>query len=108
MPVTSEALLPRKTGSLARLAENFRDTVSRFVPSAEARCRLWATFLSGPVAQATYAGRLDEARSAAQRLVNGAADESGFVWLIGAGPGAGGSADIARPAPATGGRCHRP
>ena len=83
-----EAMLPRETGALARLAESFRDTVTSFVPSPEARRRLWAAFFSGPVAHATYAGRTDEARAAAQRLVNGAADEAGFVWLIGAGPGA--------------------
>lgn len=83
-----EGMLPRETGALARLAESFRDTVARFVPSAEGRRRLWAAFFSGPVAHATYAGRTDEARIAAQRLVNGTADEAGFVWLIGAGPGA--------------------
>ncbi len=83
-----EALLPRETGTLARLAESFRDTVSRLVPTGEARRRLWATFFSGPVAHETYAGRIDAARAAANRLVNGASDEAGFVWLIGAGPGA--------------------
>ncbi len=83
-----EALLPRETGTLARLAESFRETVARLVPTSEGRRRLWATFFSGPVAHETYAGRIDAARAAANRLVNGASDEDGFVWLIGAGPGA--------------------
>lgn len=83
-----EAMLPRETGALARLAESFRDTVARFIPTGEGRRRFWARFFTGPVAHAVHAGRHEEARAAASRLVNGALDEAGHVWLIGAGPGA--------------------
>ncbi len=83
-----EAMLPRETGTLARLAESFRGTVSRVLPDAVARRRFWARFFSGTVAANVHAGRLDIARSEAQRLLNGADDEAGFVWLVGAGPGA--------------------
>jgi len=83
-----EALLPRETGALARLAESFRGTVARVIPDGDEKRRFWARFFSGPVADRVYAGRLDEARSEAARLLNGAHDEKGFVWLVGAGPGA--------------------
>jgi uroporphyrin-III C-methyltransferase/precorrin-2 dehydrogenase/sirohydrochlorin ferrochelatase len=83
-----EAMLPRATGDLARLAESFRDTVTRVLRDGAARRRFWARFFAGPVASHVHAGRNDLARSEAQRLLNGHADETGFVWLVGAGPGA--------------------
>lgn len=83
-----EAMLPRATGDLARLAESFRETVSRVIRDGAARRRFWARFFSGPVAAQVHAGRNDLARTEVQRLLNGHADETGFVWLVGAGPGA--------------------
>jgi uroporphyrin-III C-methyltransferase/precorrin-2 dehydrogenase/sirohydrochlorin ferrochelatase len=83
-----EALLPRETGDLARLAESFRDTVARVLRDGAARRRFWARFFSGAVAANLQAGRPGVARAEAQRLLNGEADEAGFVWLVGAGPGA--------------------
>jgi uroporphyrin-III C-methyltransferase/precorrin-2 dehydrogenase/sirohydrochlorin ferrochelatase len=83
-----EALLPRETGDLARLAESFRDTVARVLTDGAARRRFWARFFSGAVAANLQAGRPGVARAQAQRLLNGEADEAGFVWLVGAGPGA--------------------
>jgi len=83
-----ETMLPRSTGDLARLAESFRDAAARFIPDGATRRRFWARFFSGSVATNLYAGRADVARSEAQRLLNGMADEPGFVWLVGAGPGA--------------------
>lgn len=83
-----EAMLPRETGTLARLAESFRDTVSRVIANSEARRRFWASFFSGTVADRVHAGRTDEARVEIQRLLNGASDDAGFVWIVGAGPGA--------------------
>ncbi len=83
-----EALLPRETGDLARLAESFRDTVARVIADGAARRRFWARFFSGPVAAHLQAGRPDAARAEAQRLLNTRSDEAGFVWLVGAGPGA--------------------
>src|SRR3546814_18532868 len=35
-----------------------------------------------------YAGQEREARAEAARLLNGTQDDAGFVWLVGAGPGA--------------------
>lgn len=83
-----EAMLPKATGELARLAESFRDAASRIIPDGDLRRNFWARFFSGAVASNVYAGKPDTARTDAQRLLNGMADEPGFVWLVGAGPGA--------------------
>ncbi|WP_186400679.1 siroheme synthase CysG [Stappia sp. P2PMeth1] len=83
-----EAMLPRETGDLARLAESFRDTVARVIAGGVERRRFWARFFSGPIAGQLQAGRPDAARSEAQRLLNTRSGEGGFVWLVGAGPGA--------------------
>jgi len=83
-----EAMLPRETGRLARLAESFRGAASRLIADGAARRRFWARFFAGNVANNLYAGREDAARKEAQRLLNQAQDDEGFVWLVGAGPGA--------------------
>ncbi|GAB4518859.1 MAG: siroheme synthase CysG [Roseibium sp.] len=83
-----EAMLPRATGELARLAESFRDAATRVIRDGDLRRAFWARFFSGVVATNLYAGKADTARAEAQRLLNSMADEPGFVWLVGAGPGA--------------------
>lgn len=83
-----EAMLPRATGELARLAESFRDAAAKVITDGALRRNFWARFFSGSVAANLYAGKNDVARIEAQRLLNGMADEPGFVWLVGAGPGA--------------------
>lgn len=83
-----EAMLPRSTGELARLAESFRDAATKVIRDGGLRRSFWARFFSGSVATNLYAGKADVARSEAQRLLNSMADEPGFVWLVGAGPGA--------------------
>ncbi|MEP0232903.1 siroheme synthase CysG [Roseibium sp.] len=83
-----ETILPRSTGDLARLAESFRDAAVKMIPDGVSRRRFWARFFSGSVATSVHAGNLDKARQEAQRLLNGPTGEPGFVWLVGAGPGA--------------------
>jgi len=83
-----EGMLPRATGELARLAESFRDAAAKVITDGNLRRNFWARFFSGSVATNLYAGKADVARADAQRLLNGMADEPGFVWLVGAGPGA--------------------
>ncbi|CTQ52509.1 Siroheme synthase [Roseibium album] len=83
-----EAMLPHATGELARLAESFRDMATKVVAEGPLRRNFWARFFSGSVASNIYAGRAGAARSEAQRLLNSMSDEPGFVWLVGAGPGA--------------------
>ncbi|MAB00210.1 MAG: uroporphyrinogen-III C-methyltransferase [Stappia sp.] len=83
-----EAMLPRETGDLARLAESFRTTVARVLTDGSSRRRFWARFFSGAVAANVEAGQPGAARTEAQKLLNGTAEDAGFVWLVGAGPGA--------------------
>ncbi|POF34575.1 siroheme synthase CysG [Roseibium marinum] len=83
-----EAMLPRATGDLARLAESFRDATTKVIRDGALRRNFWARFFSGSVAANLYAGKSGAARSEAQRLLNSMAGEPGFVWLVGAGPGA--------------------
>ncbi|WP_428687328.1 siroheme synthase CysG [Roseibium sp.] len=83
-----EAMLPRATGELARLAESFRDAATKVISDGALRRTFWARFFSGAVAANLYAGKSSAARAEAQRLLNSMADEPGFVWLVGAGPGA--------------------
>ena len=42
-----EAMLPRATGALARLAESFRDAASRVITDGALRRNFWARFFSG-------------------------------------------------------------
>ncbi|WP_289032350.1 siroheme synthase CysG [uncultured Roseibium sp.] len=83
-----ETMLPRSTGDLARLAESFRDAAVKMIPDGASRRRFWARFFSGSVATSAHAGNMDKARQEAQRLLNSPTGEPGFVWLVGAGPGA--------------------
>jgi uroporphyrin-III C-methyltransferase/precorrin-2 dehydrogenase/sirohydrochlorin ferrochelatase len=84
-----EALLPLRLGGLARLGATFRAAADQVLPKGQVRRRFWSTFFEGRVADAVLAGRSDEARQLASRLLNGAdVGEHGFVWLVGAGPGA--------------------
>jgi uroporphyrin-III C-methyltransferase/precorrin-2 dehydrogenase/sirohydrochlorin ferrochelatase len=84
-----EAMLPMRLGALASLGDSFRAAADRVLPKGQPRRRFWSSFFEGRVADAALAGRIDEARRFAARLLtqsDGA--EHGFVWLVGAGPGA--------------------
>ena len=84
-----EAVLPARLGALAALAESFRRPVDRALPKGQPRRRFWSAFFSGRVADAALAGLADEAHQRASRLLSEAdGADRGFVWLVGAGPGA--------------------
>lgn len=84
-----EAVLPVRLGALASLGETFRAAADRVLPKGQPRRRFWSVFFEGRVADAALAGRADEARRLASRLLTQAdGEERGFVWLVGAGPGA--------------------
>ena len=83
-----ESMLSIKTGLLAKLAAEFRNTVIRVFESVDEKRRFWSEFLNGSVSSNVYAGNLANARSVAQRLLNSSTQRNGFVWLVGAGPGA--------------------
>ena len=73
---------------MAKLAAEFRSTVFRVFESVDEKRRFWSEFLNGSVSSNVYAGNLANARSVAQRLLNSSTQRNGFVWLVGAGPGA--------------------
>jgi uroporphyrin-III C-methyltransferase/precorrin-2 dehydrogenase/sirohydrochlorin ferrochelatase len=84
-----EAVLPARLGGLANLAEAFRGPVDRVLPKGQPRRRFWSAFFGGRVADAALAGLADEAHRRAERLLSEAEGANqGFVWLVGAGPGA--------------------
>jgi uroporphyrin-III C-methyltransferase/precorrin-2 dehydrogenase/sirohydrochlorin ferrochelatase len=84
-----EALLPTRLGVLARLAESFRNAADGVLPKGQPRRLFWSAFFEGRVADAALAGRPEEARRLASGLLARTEGlDKGFVWLVGAGPGA--------------------
>lgn len=83
-----EAMLAPDVGRLAALADGLRATVAQMVPGGEARRRFWAKLFDGPVAARALAGDVAGARAEAMRMMAAEPDVAGFVWLVGAGPGA--------------------
>jgi uroporphyrin-III C-methyltransferase/precorrin-2 dehydrogenase/sirohydrochlorin ferrochelatase len=84
-----EAMLPLRLGDLAKLGEAFRSTADRVLPKGQPRRRFWSSFFEGRVADAVLAGQIGDARRLASRLLSQTdSTERGFVWLVGAGPGA--------------------
>lgn len=83
-----EAMLAPETGRLAALAESLRGVVADLLPAGEARRRFWAKLFDGPVAARALAGDEPGARAEAMRMMAAEPDVAGFVWLVGAGPGA--------------------
>ncbi|MDX5359922.1 MAG: siroheme synthase CysG [Alphaproteobacteria bacterium] len=83
-----EGLLHPRLGALAVHAGELRATVGRTLADGVARRRFWERFFDGPAARAVLAG--DGARAQAETLsaLNRTGPEPGFVWLVGAGPGA--------------------
>jgi uroporphyrin-III C-methyltransferase / precorrin-2 dehydrogenase / sirohydrochlorin ferrochelatase len=85
-----EALLPARTGELARLAREFRALVRERLPDQAARRAFWEQILQGRVAELVYAGRPRAARRQLQAQLDGIANPpaaQGEVYLVGAGPG---------------------
>lgn len=82
-----EAILPRSTGTLARLGALYRVAVDRLVPRGLARRRFWRAFFDGEISRLVEAGELAAARRAATRLLKNVAPETGFVTLFAAGSG---------------------
>ena len=82
-----EAELPAALGPLAGLARELRDHVKASIPDFMARRRFWERAFRGAAVELVAAGRIDAARDAILRLIDEAAPESGWVALVGTGPG---------------------
>ncbi len=83
-----EAQIPQGYGRLAAFAEQFRDTIKAHIADPAKRRIFWENALEGAIAEKVLAG--DEAGAEAMLLgllENGAAQQAGEVYLVGAGPG---------------------
>lgn len=86
--VKLEALIPPGYGTLARLADRFRQKVKLAITDGNQRRHFWEEILQGDVAELTLAGREEEAaRQLEQRLRDTNKAKTGMVYLVGAGPG---------------------
>ena len=82
-----EALLPQRIGDLASLARGLRGFVAEAIPDKSARRRYWERALSGPAAEAAYAGDLERAETLLRQQARLAGRTRGVVHIVGAGPG---------------------
>jgi uroporphyrin-III C-methyltransferase / precorrin-2 dehydrogenase / sirohydrochlorin ferrochelatase len=84
-----ESLIPSAYGHLALLIEKFRERVKQRLP-AHARRRFWDQVLQGNIAELVFAGNIDQAEHALERVIadiDPAGRRTGEVYLVGAGPG---------------------
>lgn len=83
-----DRLLPLSLGPLATLAASFRGAAETLLPKGNARRQFWGEFFTGAPARELEIGHIDEARRAAEKLLQRRGQTEGHVALVGAGPGA--------------------
>lgn len=83
-----DQMLAPSLGRLARLAVEYRDAAEASIPKGALRRNFWRRFFSGSVADAVAQNDIDAAHSAAAKLLLSPESPEGYVWLVGAGPGA--------------------
>ncbi len=84
-----ETLIPPAYGLLADLAQKFRNPVKQAIAEPAQRRIFWENCFQGPVAERLFAGDGRQAEHLLQKaLAHQAPQNSGEVYLIGAGPGA--------------------
>lgn len=81
------AFSPR-LGDLAHYAESWRPMVEKLLPKGLVRRSFWRGFFTGSVARAVENGDFEEAHKTANELISQPQKSAGYVWLVGAGPGA--------------------
>lgn len=82
------ALSPR-LGALAQLATEYREKAEHALTKGFARRQFWQRFFNGAVAHAVDRGDMAAARDLAESAFdNCSGNKRGYVWLVGAGPGA--------------------
>ena len=88
-----EQFVPQAYGHLASLVGGYRQQVKDALPNTADRSIFWHKVLQGPVAEAVFSGKQDEAEKLLKnhlKKVDKGLDKlmsSGEVFLIGAGPG---------------------
>ncbi len=83
-----DAAFSPRLGDLARLANAYRPVVEKLVNKGLPRRLFWRSFFSGDVASNVYNNDLTGAHQAAAGLLESQDEPKGYVWLVGAGPGA--------------------
>ena len=83
-----DQMLSPSLGTLAQLAESYRGAVDNVLPRGATRRSFWRNFFSGRVRDAVEKRDLAAAQQAATQLLHGTGKAEGYVWLVGAGPGA--------------------
>jgi uroporphyrin-III C-methyltransferase/precorrin-2 dehydrogenase/sirohydrochlorin ferrochelatase len=83
-----DQMLSPSLGPLARLAASYRAAAERLLPRGAARRVFWRRFFEGNVADEVARDDISAARREASRLLRSIDAVDGYVWLVGAGPGA--------------------
>ncbi|MEM6463082.1 MAG: siroheme synthase CysG [Pseudomonadota bacterium] len=83
-----DQMLSPSLGPLARLAQDYREVVDKMVPRGATRRQFWRRFFSGAVSEAVENNDHAAAKKAATHLLHNTDKAEGYVWLVGAGPGA--------------------
>ncbi len=85
-----ETVIPPAYGTLAKLAEKFRETVKQKITVPSNRRIFWENMLQGRVAELVFSGQNDAAEYELTQAIEQTAESKtcGEVYLIGAGPGA--------------------
>jgi len=85
-----ESFIPAAYGRLARLVDDYRQSVKGRFSNPAQRRYFWETVLQGRVAELLFAGQEDNARIALEQAIDdtdASFDAGGEVYLVGAGPG---------------------
>jgi uroporphyrin-III C-methyltransferase/precorrin-2 dehydrogenase/sirohydrochlorin ferrochelatase len=85
-----ESFIPAAYGRLARLVDDYRQSVKARFSNPAQRRYFWETVLQGRIAELLFAGQEDKARHALEQAIDDADtsfESTGEVYLVGAGPG---------------------
>ncbi len=85
-----ETIIPAGYGRLASLLASFRDSARARFPAMKNRRHFWERILQGPATEMVFSGREKDATRLIQDALDSgesAAEKSGEVALVGAGPG---------------------
>jgi uroporphyrin-III C-methyltransferase/precorrin-2 dehydrogenase/sirohydrochlorin ferrochelatase len=83
-----DVMFSPRLGDLARLANAYRPVVDKLVKKGLPRRLFWRSFFSGAVSSNVYNDDLAGAHEAAAGFLGNQNVPKGYVWLVGAGPGA--------------------
>lgn len=83
-----DQMLAPSLGHLLRLAVEYRDAAEQSIKKGALRRNFWRRFFTGSVADSVALNDMDAANQAAHQLLANPERPEGYVWLVGAGPGA--------------------